>query len=67
MRWVNILNPKDWFDSKEQFEFVLEATKILNAQEVVGYDTSREIEQQVETKKKKFKNVRKKTLFRTVL
>jgi hypothetical protein len=36
MNWTNITNPKDWFESKEQCEFVKWAAELFEAQEVRG-------------------------------
>ncbi len=34
--WINIVNPKEWFTSKEQFEFVKWVCEEFNAQEIRG-------------------------------
>lgn len=36
--WPNITNPKDWFESREQFEYVKWLAEEFEAQEVVGID-----------------------------
>ena len=36
MRWY--IEPKDWFENKEQYDFVVMVAKMFNAQEIRGVD-----------------------------